>query len=64
MSPNDRVIDNLIGTKEIVQETPEQWSQAIAKAKPRFRKGSERVREKFGDVRRGSGEVEKGMDWI
>ena len=42
--------DNLKGTKEIA---PEQWSQAIAKAKPRFRKGSEMVQEKFGDIRRG-----------
>ena len=53
------MINNLKSTKEIAQETPEQWSQAIAKAKPRFRKGSERVREKFGEVWRGSGEVEK-----
>ena len=37
------MIDNLIGSKEIAQETPEQWSQAIAKAKPRFRKGSGEV---------------------
>ena len=63
--------DNLIGTKAIAQQTPEQWSQAIAKqskAWEMFRKGLEEVRKGFGkcsgNVWRGSGEVEKGMDQV
>ena len=63
------MIDNLKGTKEIAQETPEQWSQAIAKAKPRFRKGSQRVEvwrcsEGFGRSleRFGRGRERNGLD--
>ena len=43
---------NLIGPKAIAQQTPEQWSQAIAQAKLSkaweiFVKGSEEVRKRF-----------------
>ena len=59
--------DNLIGTKAIAQQTPEQWSHAITQAK--LGKGSGKVRDRFKGFgrssemfRRGLVEEEKRMD--
>ena len=47
--------ENLIGTKAIAQQTPEQKSQAFAQAK--LSKAWQRFGSGLGDVRRGSAEV-------
>ena len=47
--------DNLIGTKAIVQQTPEQWSQAISQAK--LGRVSGKIWKRFG---KGLGRFERG----
>ena len=53
--------DNLIGTKAIVQQTPEQWSQAIFQAMLGrvFWKDFEKVWDRFERGSRGSGDVQE-----
>ena len=57
MSQNERQFK---GTKKIAQETPEQWSQAIAKAK--LRKSWERFVRGSGEVWRCSERFGRGRE--
>ena len=66
--------DNLIATRAIAQQTPEQSllvdsclcpskaEQILGDVWERFGKGSEKVQKRFEMIRRSSGEVEKEMN--